>query len=412
MRAVNYRILAALIIALLVGVGIGWFAKPAPAPVVEEPVLTVMSLWSGGEEESFKQVLAAFTDKTGVEVKHVPQTTEGLMVGIPTALMAGKTPADVILAPWTSWIRGLAGEGHLTVATDLVDETRYSAVQLQDVRDGGVLYAIPFKMAGKPGFWYKISFFSKHGLTEPKTLDEFRILLDKLKSIPGIKAPIASGDGVGWPLSDTTESFIIGIGGAQLQLDLIDGKKAWTSHEVRAVFDVLTDFLKAGYFSTPDEWTSQVAKWWNEEYGIYFMGDWIAGMTEQAVDPADIDFFAFPGTDGVAGSVDYAFMPKYTEFPNEAKELLRYLASAEAQAIWVKRGGFLAPNLAVSPDLYTPIGRSEVEFLKTVRVVPDLDDSIGGEFQTTFWDQLKLLWVDPASLEEVLAAIQAKAATG
>ncbi len=39
----------------------------------------------------------------------------------------------------------------------------------------------------------------------------------------------------------------------------------------------------------------------------------------------------------------------------------------------------------------------------------DLDDTIGGEFQTTFWSQLKLLWVNPGLLDEVLDAIEAKA---
>ncbi len=39
----------------------------------------------------------------------------------------------------------------------------------------------------------------------------------------------------------------------------------------------------------------------------------------------------------------------------------------------------------------------------------DLDDTIGGEFQTTFWSQLQLLWVSPGLLDDVLEAIEAKA---
>lgn len=406
----NYKLVGAIVIAFLVGIALGWFARPVPpAQVPEKPVLTVMSLWSGGEEESFKAVLSAFAQETGIEVKHIPQTTEGLLVGIPTALSAERTPADVVLAPWSAWIRDLSGEGYLMGVSELVDEKDYSEAHLGEVKVGGVLYATPFKMAGKPGFWYRKSFFATHGLSEPKTMDEFKALLAKLKTIQGIEAPIASGNGVGWPLSDTTEAFIMGVGGAQLQLDLIDGKRKWTDQEVTAVFDEMTGLLKAGYFSTPDEWTSQVSKWWNGKYGIYFMGDWIAGMAEQGVDPNDVDFFPFPGTGGVAGAIDYAILPKYTEHPDEARELIKFLASPEAQAIWVKRGGYLAPNLKVSLDLYTPVSRSVVEFLKTVRVVPDLDDSIGGEFQTTFWDQLKLLWVKPDAESEVLASIQAKA---
>jgi multiple sugar transport system substrate-binding protein len=49
-----------------------------------------------------------------------------------------------------------------------------------------------------------------------------------------------------------------------------------------------------------------------------------------------------------------------------------------------------------------------LDFIKTVHIVPDLDDAIGGRFQTTFWDQLKGLWVDPstATMNDVLETLQ------
>ncbi len=399
---VKTNVIIAVIIALVVGIGIGWLIKPTPKVVEEKPVLKVFSLWSGEEEEAFKKVLDGFTKKTGIEVKHVAQTRESLMVGIPVAFMAGRSPADVVLAPWPAWIRDLSKEGHIIPATDLVVESEYSPTHLDEIKVDGVLYGTPFKMAGKPGFWYRVSFFEQHNLTEPKTYEEFKSLLSKLKDIPGIEAPIASGNGVGWPLSDTTEAFIIGLGGPELQLDLINGNVAWTSPEVRSVFEELVSLLKAGYFSTPDEWVGQKDKLWESKYGIYFMGDWIAGMVPDAT---DLDFFPFPETKGAAGSIDYAFVPKYAMYPEEAKELLKYLASPEAQQIWVEIGGFIAPNLNVPAEVYNPTGRSVLEFLKDVRVVPDLDDTIGGMFQTTFWDQLKLLWVKPTELESVLTAL-------
>lgn len=399
-------LVAIVLIALLLGIGIGWLIKPAPeVPAPEapaKPTLTVFSLWSGDEEKAFKEVLAGFTKNSGIGVKHIPQTTEGLMIGMPVAFMAGRSPADVVLAPWPAWIRDLAKEGHIMPATGLVVGDEYSPTHLDELKVGGVLYGTPFKMAGKPGFWYRVSFFAQHGLTKPGTYEEFKALLAKLKGIPGIEAPIASGNGVGWPLSDTTEAFIMGLGDPQLQLDLIASKVAWTSPEVKAVFGKLAELLKARYFSVPAEWVGQKDKLWEGKYGIYFMGDWIAGMVPDAT---DLDFFPFPGTKGAAGAIDYAFVPKYAMYPEEAKELLKYLATAEAQQIWVKLGGFIAPNLKVPAGLYTPTGRVVLEFLKGVRVVPDLDDAIGGMFQTTFWDQLKLLWVKPAELEAVLTAL-------
>jgi multiple sugar transport system substrate-binding protein len=46
-----------------------------------------------------------------------------------------------------------------------------------------------------------------------------------------------------------------------------------------------------------------------------------------------------------------------------------------------------------------------------ITIVPDLDDTIGGQWQTTFWDQLKLLWTDPSTttMNSVLDALEAAA---
>lgn len=38
--------------------------------------------------------------------------------------------------------------------------------------------------------------------------------------------------------------------------------------------------------------------------------------------------------------------------------------------------------------------------------LPDLDDTIGGEFQSKFWDQLKLLWVRPEQVDDVLDTLE------
>ena len=372
-----------------------------PTPKVE---LTVFSLWSGKEEENFLKALKAFTDETGIAVKHVPQTTEGLMIGLPTQFAAGASVADVVVAPWPAWIRELGKEGHIIEVTDLIDPSKYPPSYVKLVTVDGKIYAAPFKAWAKPGFWYKKSFFEKHGLTPPKTWSEFLDLLEKLKKIPGIEAPIASGDGVGWPLSDVTEAFIIGRGSPDLQRDLIEGKVTFTDPEVRAVFEELVDLLKKGYFSVPDEWTAQIDKLWAEKYGIYFMGNWMTTMP-QVKDVKDLGFFPFPETKGAVAGGDWVIVPKYTKHPEEAKKLLKFLAGPKGQEIMVRAGGFLATNVDVPAEAYTPADKAVVDFLKTVDVVPDLDDAIGGEFQRTFWDQLKLLWTSPEMLDDVLETL-------
>lgn len=368
-----------------------------------EPELTVYTLWTEeAEREAFNAVLAEFEDQTGIQVTHTAVDTDTMLVTFPTAFAAGTSPADVVLAPWSAWIVDLSD--HLLPVGELLDEDEFTAAHLDPVTEAGQLYGAPFKMAGKPGFWYKPSFFATHDLTPPATYDEFVELLADLDEIPELEAPIASGNGVGWPLSDQVEGFIIGLGGYQLQLDLIQGTVAWTDDVVREdVFGPLVDLLEAGYFSVPDEWGTQVEQLDAEVYGMMWMGDWIIGMVE---DSDDIDFFPFPQTDGVVGAIDYAIVTEYTDWPDEARELVSFLATSEAQEIWAEIGGYLAPNAEVPLDIYPPAARSVAEFMLTVTVVPDLDDTIGGAFQSTFWDQLKLLWVNPDLVDDVLEEIE------
>jgi multiple sugar transport system substrate-binding protein len=381
--------------------------KATPATPV---TLTVFSLWSGSEESNFLQCLGNFTELTGIGVNHYSYTTEDLLIGVPMQLRAGSSIADVIIAPWPSWIKELAP--YLTSVNDLIDSSKYPENTINAVTDeNSVIWAAPFKLSGKPGFWYKKSFFADNGLTVPTTYSEFTTLLETIQGISGIEQAIASGDTVGWPLSDTTEAFIMGLGGYLLQEELITGPSArnWTDTEVRNVFEQLRLLLAAGYFSAPADWTSQITKFWDEKYGLYFMGSWMTTMS-QIGNVSDLDFFGFPETDGVAGSVDYMIIPKYAPNLNEAKQLLEYLAGSDAQTIMVGLGGFFGTNVDVPVTAYKPLDKKVLDFISqsTIHIVPDLDDAIGGKFQTTFWAQLKLLWVSPTTetLDDVLTALQ------
>lgn len=131
------------------------------------------------------------------------------------------------------------------------------------------------------------------------------------------------------------------------------------------------------------------------------MGNWMTIMP-QVKDVKDLSFFPFPGTKGVAGGGDWAIIPKYSQHLEEAKMLVKFLAGPKAQEIQVRYGGFLPTNLKVPKEAFTPADKQVVDFLATVKVVPDLDDAVGGSFLREFRNQLKLLWVKPDALESVL----------
>jgi multiple sugar transport system substrate-binding protein len=407
------RTIAAIVLVIIIIIS-GVLIYVYYASTLPKPTLTVYALWTGSEEDNFRQVLGNFTEKTGINVTYNGFTTQDLLISVPLQLQSPPYDVDVIIAPWPYWIK--ANSPYLTSVNDAITESQFPANIISPVKDeDGTIWAAPFKLSGKPGFWYRKSFFTDNSLSVPTTYDEFKnTLLPAIQAVPGVEAAIASGNTVGWPLSDTTEAFIIGLGGAQLQLDLETGPSVrnWTDTEVVSVFEDLTGLLEAGYFSTPAEWTSQITKLWNGQYGLYFQGSFITTLS-QVEDVADLDFFGFPGTDGVVGAVDYAVIGKDAPHLNEAKQLVQYLAGAEAQEIMVGQGGFLATNLGVPSSAYKPIDKKVVDFMGAagITIVPDLDDTIGGDWQQTFWDQLKLLWTDPSTstMNSVLDALEAAA---
>lgn len=384
-------------------------ATPSPTPTTTPPspprkvTLVVYGPWAGKEEEYFRAVINAYMkEHPNVEIKYVVMRAEDLAAVMPAQFAAGISSADVIITPWAWWIVEMAKKGYVEEVTGLINEDEYVPGIVDKVKWNGKLWGVPFTMWLKPGFWYRKSFFEAHGLSEPKTWDEFLSLLDKIKAIEGIKNPIVTGDEVGWPISDVTEHFIITFGGPELQLKLISGEVKFNDPQVKEIFEkYLVPLIKNGYFSEPIEWTTAISKWWAGEYGLYFMGTWITGMVD---DPNDLGFFPLPGCKGVVGGADYAFVPKYAPNKEEALKFLKFLAT-KGQEIHAAQPSGKIPTWTKVPvdklwgpmqDVYRKVNELGLQIL------PDLDDSVGGDWQTLFWDQLKLLWVNPDKLDEVL----------
>ena len=389
------------IICLLAGFGIGWFAKPAPP---QQATLTIIGPWSGDELKNFLPVLNAFTNKTGIPVQYKMYRAEDLAELLPAQFAAGKAPGDVIFM-WAWWIKN--NTEHIADLSDIINASDYLPGVVDQVTKDGKIYGAPYTGKVKPGFWYRLSFFEEHGLEVPTTWSEFTALLDKIKTIPGIVTPIASGDSVGWPLSDVTEHFILTFGGVDMFYGLINGSISWTSDEVKAIFrDKLVPLLENSDFSEPKDWTAILSDWWEGKYALYFMGSWITGMVDNA---SDLGVFSLPDADAFVFAPDFCFIPKYSQNIDAAKQLVAFISGKEGQAIQVQQGGHIATNKEVSLDNYPTVDRRVANILQGATAVPDLDDTIGGEFQTNFWDQLKYLWVHPSEWENVLTNIQAHA---
>ena len=359
--------------------------------------LNVTIPWTGDAMELFQPVVDAFEAETGIKVRLLPYKTEDLGPLLPAQFMAKEPMADVMIMSWPWWI-----EQNAEYLEDLTDVTEGIDFLGTLVTANDAVYGVPSYLWLKPGFWYRKSVFEANGLSEPQTWEEFLALMDDLAAIEGIDSPLTSANG--YPLADMVEHFLATFGGPEMIEGIIDGTVKWTDPEVRAVFaDYLIPLLENGSFSAPVDRHAAGDLWWQGEYGMHFYGNWVS---EDVDDPSDMGIIPLPGATSVVGGSDWMFVPKYTDRLDDAKAFIAFVISDEGMRIRLENGGRLSSRADFPLEDYMPAEATLAAAISDFVVLPDLDDTIGGEWQTIFWDQIALLWVEPDALDSVLETLQ------
>ncbi|MGJ6962310.1 ABC transporter substrate-binding protein [Streptosporangium sp. G11] len=189
------------------------------------------------------------------------------------------------------------------------------------------------------GFFYRKSNFAKWGVQEPKTWAEFLTLCETLKG-KGIP-PIGIGLGdTPWVASVWFDYLNIRINGADFHRELLAGKQRFDDPKVKAVFakwrEVLPYFDPKGKAYPFQEATTALL---GGKTGMFLIGTFFADAApKDALD--DLDFFRFPIIDPAVPIVEEAptdgfFASAKSANPAGAKALLTYLASAEAQELYI-----------------------------------------------------------------------------
>ena len=382
-----------------IGAGVAGLAGPTATATAsqgqEGTELSVTGVWTGAEQEAFSEVLSFVEEETNHTLEYHPRTTEALLTGTLMDYNAGVAPADIVVMPSPARIRSDASNGHIEPLGDTWDPENY-AISPDRVTVDGQTYAAPFKMDLKPGFWYRQSFFEDNGLSEPEDYDQFVALLDEISGIEGVDAPLASGNGTGWPLSDQTEAYFLRQeNGAELQQNLISGDADFTDDRVATGLQEVKELLQQGYFSQTRDFGVQYEYFWDNSLPLYFMGSWTP-VFDSIQDPSDLGVFMLPGADGMVASVNWFTVPTYSDNVDAAREAVETFVSAEGQRVWVELGGFVPSNTQVPEDAFNSEIMAQLPRMAAeTTIVPDLDDSLGDPFQSEFWSQLKGLWSSP-----------------
>ncbi len=202
------------------------------------------------------------------------------------------------------------------------------------------------------GMFYRKSNFAKWGVTPPKTWEEF---LEVCKTIQSKGVP-PIGIGLGdtpWVASAWFDYLNIRINGAPFHRDLLAGRGRFDDPKVKAVFtkwqEALPYFDPKGKSFPFQEATSALL---GGKTGMFLIGTFFADSApKDALD--DIDFFQFPIIDPAVPVAEEAptdgyFASKKAKDPEGVKKFMTWLATAEAQEIYVQSSSGTA--IPANPD--------------------------------------------------------------
>jgi alpha-glucoside transport system substrate-binding protein len=407
--------------ALLAACGGGGTSTPG--------TVDALVVWGDTELANFKAVLEPFTSRTGIKV-NVESTRD--LDAVLTTRIRGNNPPDIANLPNPGQMQQLAGQHKLIALDKYLDKSKLSADYAQAYLDvgsyQGSLYALFYKLANKGTIWYNPSQFQSNSYTIPDTWDAMIALSDQIAASG--KYPwsmgVESGSASGWPSTDWIAEILLNESGPDVYDQLVAHKIKWTDAPVKSAFQkfnqiasgkhyingapqsiLATNFQPASFLpfnSPPDAY-------------MYYLGDFTEGFItaqfKSAKPGTDFNFFPFPSINpqfkgGVTFGADLLVALK----DNDAvKQLVQYLATADAQTIWVKKGGFTTPNKSVDPSAYPdPIAKASAQALTSASTARyGAGDLLPPAVQQAWWKGMLTYIGDPTQLDSVLGDIEAAA---
>lgn len=388
--------------------------------------VAVLASWGGEEQNSFMAELQPFEQQTGIQVQYTG--TRDLNSILTTRVQAGNPP-EVAALPNPGAMEQFANQGKLLDLTNVVNE---SQMKSQYAPDWMTLGTVNSKLVGifvkadlKSLIWYDPKNFSKVGGSAfPATWQDLMSLDDKITG--GGSAPwcmgVESAATSGWPGTDWLSDIMMRSAGPSAYQQWYNGQLAWTSAQVKNAWQMWgqivanpkmiyggpqyvlsTNFANAGtpLFKNPPGC-------YMERQATFITGNYTSN--DPNLKPGtDFSNFPFPDINsqykGVA-QVSGDMVGMFKDTP-QARALMQYLTTPQAQAIWTKRGGALSPNKQVtSADYPNPVMQKAAQTLTSAQTpLFSAGDMMPTPMQTAFYKAVLSYVQNPGQLDSILAGL-------
>lgn len=388
-----------------------------------------LTVWSGEELDSFNAINAAFTQKTGIKVN--VESTRDLPTVLNTRLRGNNLP-DITGSPDLTTFHKLASTGKLLRLDKFFNMSEISANYAQAwidlASDNGGLYAVLPKANTKGTIWYNPKQFQANGYTVPTDWNGLIALSDKIAGSG--KYPwamgVESGAASGWPACDWIDQIYLSLNGPDLSDQWVSHKIPWTHASVKNAFQMFGQIVHGNHYINGAPQSVLATNFQPATYlpydtppkaYMYYLGDFAAGfITSQfktITAGTDYDFFPFPTiTPQFAGAVTGgADMVLATKDNDGTRQFMQFMASAEAQEIWVKRGGATSVNKGVQLSSYpNDVARNSAKQLtQATSFRLSQDDSMPTAMESAFWKAALSFIQNPSQLDSILASLESTA---
>lgn len=415
---------------VLAGVMFAALAGVSPSVLAQDigGELVILQWQTGTDGQMWKDVEAKFMEMhPGVTVREFqPAGGQGdARGGMRTALMGGEV-VDIIINTWPAFRAELVNAGLLRPVDEQWAKYGWDDKLGQSWRDlgsiDGTTYGVTYTYGDRSAIWYKTSQFEKAGLTPPATWDEFLASFDKLKAA-GYPAPVVIPAKY-WAHTEWFETLLLRTAGVETAADLAAHRIPWTDPKVKTALMKYAEMLQAGCCADaatmlaieqpyPTLYTA-------EESSYFLFGMWTnaalkndLGLTEGV----DYSIFQFPalgaGFDDTS-SVDAKELNVTTNGanPDAADAFLDFIIGPEAANIMAGYG-YASPSTAMDGSLLGPVQQIATKAVASSKVQFVLGDLLPGDLVDEYRVQLQKFLQNPteATVDDVLAAIEAKAAT-
>jgi alpha-glucoside transport system substrate-binding protein len=355
--------------------------------------------------------------ETGNTVKYTG--TRDLNAVLTTGVASGVLP-DLAGLPGPGQLVEFTQAGALKPLNDVLDletyksETAPALVELGTVNDQ--VTGVFIKAAVKGLIWYNPSLHD-YSSSVPTTWDD---LQSQAKANQGDADAIwcvgvESGAASGWPGTDWIEDIVLRQAGPDVYDQWWKGEIKWSSPEIKSAFETFGDVVQnsfggANTILTTNFETAGDPLFENPPGCVFHhQASFITGLGGFAKAKAgtDYNFFPFPDINpdfsgAVEGAGDLFGMFHDTE---AAKSLMKYLVTAPAQDIWVKRGGALSANKNATsyPD---DIAKRGADMLANAKIFAfDASDLMPTAMNAAFWTAILDYVKDPGSLDSILSEL-------